>query len=80
MLVVIIYLIGVVLSYLIHRWDWKHKFNEWTVENRKFALRMATISWLGVIPMIVIIIFDRISEICDSNDDDIPDNKRPAKW
>ena len=75
LLIILIYLVGCILTYLLFRYDWKKTFNNrWTIGDRRFALTISIGSWIGVVVGLSIIIpkFIMRNYKVDSN--------KPAKW
>lgn len=66
MLILIVYLIGVVVAYLGHRWAWEYMFGEFDEEDKKSRNRLCFGSWISVVCLIGITIIDG--------------KKEPDKW
>lgn len=49
LLIISIYLIGYITSYLLLRYELKKEFNgSWTKSDRAFALKLSLVSWINV--------------------------------
>lgn len=68
MILLIVYLVGVIISYLLFRYDFRKTFNNWTIGDRNLIIFLSVIgSWAAVIAGIASL----LSNIS---------NKKPAKW
>lgn len=55
MIVIVIYLLGCVVSYLLLKKDFNKEFgkDDWTVSDRGFAISISLLSWVGALAAII---------------------------
>lgn len=65
---ILLYLAGVIASYLLRRLYVKNDFGNWTVGERTFTIIMSLLSsWVGALAVLIMYAIDHASE-------------KPAKW
>lgn len=71
MICFLIYVIGYILAYILFKKEWVDSFDEWLVEDRRFALFISLASWVTAMIAIVILLCKYFNKKSGS---------KPAKW
>ncbi len=68
-IIIVIYIIGIPVSYIINKKVWTKHYPRWTVSDRRFHLFTAVFSWISIISLASIEFF------CEEEED-----QTPASW